>query len=169
MEKKAISIIALDPRAARSYGRDVEGLFGEVADVSVFSVMDGSAMGVLPHADLFAASTDAFGSPEELARHVPIDSQTMAVQASFRWQELRRLKELPAGSRVLFVNMTETMAREAIAQLEQFGITHVHWIPFYPCWGRRNSRPISNRLQPAITALTRCSPAPSGSRANSIF
>jgi len=110
----------------------VEGLFGEVADVSVFSVMDGSAMGVLPHADLFAASTDAFGSPEELARHVPIDSQTMAVQASFRWQELRRLKELPAGSRVLFVNMTETMAREAIAQLEQFGITHVHWIPFYP-------------------------------------
>ena len=28
--------------------------------------------------------------------------------------------------------MTETMAREAIAQLEQFGITHVHWIPFYP-------------------------------------
>ena len=124
MEKKAISIIALDPRAARSYGRDVEGLFGEVADVSVFSVMDGSAMGMLPHADLFAASTDAFGSPEELARHVPIDSQTMAVQASFRWQELRRLKELPAGSRVLFVNMTETMAREAIAQLEQFGITH---------------------------------------------
>ena len=104
MEKKAISIIALDPRAARSYGRDVEGLFGEVADVSVFSVMDGSAMGMLPHADLFAASTDAFGSPEELARHVPIDSQTMAVQASFRWQELRRLKELPAGSRVLFVN-----------------------------------------------------------------
>ena len=132
MEKKAISIIALDPRAARSYGRDVEGLFGEVADVSVFSVMDGSAMGMLPHADLFAASTDAFGSPEELARHVPIDSQTMAVQASFRWQELRRLKELPAGSRVLFVNMTETMAWEAIAQLEQFGITHVHWIPFYP-------------------------------------
>ena len=24
------------------------------------------------------------------------------------------------------------MAREAIAQLEQFGITHIHWIPFYP-------------------------------------
>ena len=112
MEKKKISIIALDPRAGQSYGRDVESLFGDVADVSVFSVMDGTAMGVLPHADLFAASTDAFGSPEELARHVPIDSQTMAVEASFRWQELRRLKELPAGSRVLFVNMTETMARD---------------------------------------------------------
>ncbi len=78
------------------------------------------------------ASTDAYGSPEELMRHIPIDSQTMAVEVSFRWRELRKLKELPAGSRVLFVNMTQTMAREAIAQLEQFGITQIHWIPFYP-------------------------------------
>ena len=46
MEKKKISIIALDPRAGQSYGRDVESLFGDVADVSVFSVMDGTAMGV---------------------------------------------------------------------------------------------------------------------------
>ena len=61
MEKKKISIIALDPRAGQSYGRDVESLFGDVADVSVFSVMDGTAMGVLPHADLFAASTLKIG------------------------------------------------------------------------------------------------------------
>ena len=132
MKKKTISIIALDPRAARSYGRDVESLFGEAADVSVYSVMDGSAMGVLPRADLFAASTDAFGSAEELARHVPMGCQTMAVQNFFRWNDLRRLKEIPAGSRVLFVNMTQAMAREAIAQLEQFGINQVQWIPYYP-------------------------------------
>ena len=61
VEKKAISIIALDPRAARSYGRDVEGLFGEVADVSVFSVMDGSAMGVLGCAGAFLVSLAVVG------------------------------------------------------------------------------------------------------------
>ncbi len=130
--KKKISIIALDPRAGESYKSDVAGLFGDVADISVFSMLDGSAAGVLERADLFVASTDAYGSPEELMRHIPIDSQTMAVEVSFRWRELRKLKELPAGSRVLFVNMTQTMAREAIAQLEQFGITQIHWIPFYP-------------------------------------
>ncbi len=130
--KKKISIIALDPRAGESYKSDVAGLFGDVADISVFSMLDGSATGVLERADLFVASTDAYGSPEELMRHIPIDSQTMAVEVSFRWRELRKLKELPAGSRVLFVNMTQTMAREAIAQLEQFGITQIHWIPFYP-------------------------------------
>ena len=51
MERKTISVIALDPRAARSYGRDVESLFGDVADISVFSVRDGTAMGALPRAD----------------------------------------------------------------------------------------------------------------------
>ena len=35
-ERKTISVIALDPRAARSYGKDIESLFGQVADVSVF-------------------------------------------------------------------------------------------------------------------------------------
>ncbi|MEY8386514.1 sigma 54-interacting transcriptional regulator [Oscillospiraceae bacterium 38-13] len=130
--KKKISVIALDPRAGESYRSDIEKLFAEAADISVYSMLDGSAAGVLERADLFVASTDAYGSPEELMRHIPIDSQTMAVEVSFRWSELRKLKELPAGSRVLFVNMTQTMAREAIAQLEQFGITHIHWIPFYP-------------------------------------
>ena len=130
--KKKISVIALDPRAGQSYGQDIAGLFGDVADISVFSVLDGSASGVLDRADLFVASTDAYGSAEELARHVPIGCQTMAIEVSFRWRELRKLKELPTDSPVLFVNMTQTMAREAIAQLEQFGITHVHWIPFYP-------------------------------------
>ena len=131
--KKKISVIALDPRAGKSYGEDIAGLFSDVADVSVFSVLDGSAAGVLDRADLFVASTDAYGSPEELAKHIPLDSQTMAVEVSFRWSDLRKLKALPAGSKVLFVNMTQTMAREAIAQLEQFGVTHVQWICL--AWG----------------------------------
>ena len=61
-----------------------------------------------------------------------MECQTMAVEVSFHWKELRKLKEIPSGSKVLFVNMTQTMAREAIAQLNQFGINHIQLIPFYP-------------------------------------
>ncbi len=132
MNKKRISVVSLDARAGKSYGQEVESLFGDYAEISVYNVQDGSAMGVLPRADLFVVSTDAYGSAEEVARHVPMDCQTMAVEVSFRWSELRKLKELPAGSKVLFVNMTQTMAREAITQLNQFGINHIHLIPFYP-------------------------------------
>jgi len=132
MEKKRISIVSLDARAGESYGREVRSLFGEYADISVYNVQDGSAMGILPKADLFVVSTDAYGSAEEVARHVPMDCQTMAVEVSFRWSELRKLKQIPQGSKVLFVNMTQAMAREAITQLNQFGINHIHLIPFYP-------------------------------------
>lgn len=132
MTKKQICLIALDPRASAFYGKEVERLFHEYADVSVLSVKDGSAMGVLEPADLFAVSTDAFGSAEELARHIPMGCQTMAIEVSFRWSVLRKLKEIPAGRKVLFVNMTLAMAREAIAQLAQFGINHIELIPFYP-------------------------------------
>lgn len=132
MDKKIISIVTLDPRAGKSYAADVEQLFGEYAKINIYNVRDGSAMGVLPWADLFVVSTDAYGSAEEVARHVPIGCQTMAVEVSFRWSELRKLKEIPKGTKVLFVNMTQTMAREAIAQANQFGINHIHLIPFYP-------------------------------------
>lgn len=132
MQKKKITVVSLDPRAGASYAGEVQSLFGDYADISMFNVMDGSAMGILEWADLFVISTDAYGSAEEVARHVPIGCQTMAVEVSFRWNELRKLKEIPEGSRVLFVNMTQTMAREAIAQLNQFGINHIHFIPFYP-------------------------------------
>ena len=32
--KKKISVIALDPRAGKSYGEDIAGLFSDVADIS---------------------------------------------------------------------------------------------------------------------------------------
>lgn len=132
MNKKRIAIVSLDARAGESYGREVKSLFGNYADISVYNVQDGSAMGILPRADLFVVSTDAYGSAEEVARHVPMDCPTMAVEVSFRWSELRKLKNIPEGTKVLFVNMTQTMAREAITQLNQFGINHIQLIPFYP-------------------------------------
>lgn len=110
--KKKISVIALNPRAGASYRADIAGLFAEEVDISVFSVQDGSAAGVLNRADLFVTSTDVYVFPEEPMRHIPVDSQAMAVEVSFRWSELRRLKKIPAGSQVLFVNLTQTVARE---------------------------------------------------------
>ena len=65
---KKIAVVALDPLAGASYTKEVRDLFGEYAEVVGYSVRDGSAAGVLPRADLFAISTDAYGSAEEEAR-----------------------------------------------------------------------------------------------------
>ena len=53
--KKKISVIALDPRAGESYKSDIEKLFADVAEVSAFSMLDGSAAGVLDRADRTAS------------------------------------------------------------------------------------------------------------------
>ena len=87
---KKITVVSLDPRAGESYGREIQSLFGDYAHISVYNVQDGSATGVLPKADLFVVSTDAYGSAEEVARHVPMGCQTMAIEVSFRWSELRK-------------------------------------------------------------------------------
>lgn len=88
--------------------------------------------GVLPRADLFAISTDAYGSAEEEARHVPIDSQIMSIEVTFYWETLKKLFEIPQGTKVLFVNVTSNMAREAITQLSSLGVNHLQFIPYYP-------------------------------------
>lgn len=146
MTKPIISVIALDARAGQSYKTDILALFGEVAEVRVYACNDGTASGELPPADLFVISTDAFSVLEQLSCHIPSGSQSMSIQSSFKWSDLQRLQEIPAQSEVLFVNMTRTMAREAIAQLEQFGITHVHWTPFYP--GATLTEPVSIAVTP---------------------
>lgn len=130
--KKTIAVVALDPLAGASYRNEVESLFGDYADVIGYSVRDGSATGKLPRADLFVISTDAYGSAAEVARHVPIDSEVMSIEVTFRWDTLEQLCKIPKGTSVLFVNVTEAMAREAVAQLNALGINHLRFIPYYP-------------------------------------
>jgi len=83
--KKTIAVVALDPMTGASYKNEVQSLFGDYAEVVGYSVRDGSAAGKLPKADFFVMSADAYGSAEEVARHVPIDSGTMSIEVSFRW------------------------------------------------------------------------------------
>lgn len=130
--KKTIAAVALDPMAGAFYKATIQSLFGDYAEVTDYSVGNGTATGKLPRADLFVVSTDAYGSAEEVARHVPIDSETMSVEVSFHWSTLEKLSKIPKETAVLFVNLTEAMAREAIAQLAALGLNHLKFIPYFP-------------------------------------
>lgn len=163
---KKIAVVALDPLAGASYTKEVRDLFGEYAEVVGYSVRDGSAAGVLPRADLFAISTDAYGSAEEEARHVPIDSQIMSIEVTFYWETLKKLFEIPQGTKVLFVNVTSNMAREAITQLSSLGVNHLQFIPFITrrCFRRTggycgNSRE-SRFVPPSVKTVIDCDHRP---------
>lgn len=129
--KKMVSIIALDPRASVFYANQVQELFGELIEVHAYSVQEGTITNMV-RSDLYVMSTDAFDNRADVPQYIPIDAQISEIHVGYQWKTVRLLQEIPAGTRALFVNMTEKMVREATTTLNQLGVNHIEFIPFYP-------------------------------------
>ena len=128
---KKIAIVSLDPRAGVSYGENVKAVFGRYVDVKTYSVSAGTVADMEP-ADLYMMSTDAFENRADVPLYIPIDAQVSEIYVSYFAEEVERLRAIPAGTRALFVNLTEKMVREATSGLNQLGINHIQFVPFYP-------------------------------------
>ncbi len=128
--KKKIGVIALDPFAGKAYASQVRQVFADRAVVRSYSILDGTAAH-MESCDLYMGSTDAYDAMKGSA-YLPQGAQRMEIQVTYRKEAVSRLREIPRGTRVLFVNMTETMAREAVTQLEQLGVTHLKFILYAP-------------------------------------
>ena len=129
--KKSIAVIALDPFAGKAYAQQVRQVFGGRAVVRNYSIMDGTAAHMEP-CDLYMGSTDAYDAMGAHGVYLPENAQRMEIQVTYKKDSIRRLQEIPKGTKVLFVNMTETMAREAVTQLEQLGVTHLKFLLYAP-------------------------------------
>lgn len=129
--KKSIAVIALDPFAGKAYAQQVRQVFGGRAVVRNYSIMDGTAAHMEP-CDLYMGSTDAYDAMGAHGVYLPENAQRMEIQVTYKKDSIRRLQEIPKGTKVLFVNMTETMAREAVTQLEQLGVTHLRFLLYAP-------------------------------------
>lgn len=129
--RKIISVVALDPGAGAFYTEQVRSLFGSRAEVNGYSVRGGTVNQIIP-SDLYMVSTDAFDSVDEVRQHIPMDAQMVEIHVSYRWEIIRQMKEYPRGTKALFVNFTNKMAREAITKLEQLGVNNIQFTPFYP-------------------------------------
>ncbi len=129
--KQTIGVIALDPFAQKAYASQIQQVFGSVALVRGYSTMDGTARRMEP-CSLYMISTDALDDMKKQGIYLPEGAQSMEIQVTYRKEAIRRLQEIPKGTRALYVNMTETMAREAVTQLEQLGVTHLKFILYAP-------------------------------------
>lgn len=128
---KKVAIVALDPRASEFYGNQVQELFGEYVSVKSYSVREGTISNI-ERADLYLMSTDAFDNRDDVPQYIPIDAQISEIHVTYMWDTIKTLREIPDGTTALFVNMTEKMVREATATLNQLGVNHIRFIPFYP-------------------------------------
>lgn len=127
--KKRISVITLIPRSGQYYARQVQELFGDQVEVRAYSTGDRS-IEKISKTDLYLVSTDAFEEAKDQRQYVPADGPVVEIQVNFPKEVVQRLKVIPKGTPVLFVNITHQMAREAITQLEQLGVNQLHFIPY---------------------------------------
>ncbi len=129
--KKQIAVITLIPRSGQFYAEQVRELFGPLVQVQAFSTMDRSVE-QLRGADVYLVSTDAFEDPGEMKRYISADSQMVEIKLTYSKKVIQNLRKIPKGTRVLFVNATQQMAREAITQLEQLGVNQLRFEPYGP-------------------------------------
>ena len=129
--KKIIGVLALDPLAGKAYATQVHQVFRSRAVVRNYSIIDGSVehMG---QCDLYMASTDALDAMKKQGHSFPEGARFMEIQVTYRKEAVSRLLEIPKDTTVLFVNLTETMSREAVTQLEQLGVTHLKFVLYAP-------------------------------------
>ncbi len=144
--KKRISVITMLPRSSHYYARQVQELFGELVEVRAYSTGDRSVEKI-GRTDLYMVSTDAFDEAEEAQNYMPADGQVVEIQVTYFKEMVQRLKKIPRGTPVLFVNYTHQMARESVTQLEQLGINQLQFIPY----GSDTATPISDEITIAVT------------------
>ena len=100
-----IGVIALDPFAGKAYASQVRQVFGSAALVRDYSIMGGS-VGQMDRCDLYMISTDALDAMKKQGYELPEGAQSMEIQVTYRKEAIIRLREIPKGTTVLFVNLT---------------------------------------------------------------
>jgi transcriptional regulator with PAS, ATPase and Fis domain len=143
--KKKIAVIIVDEIASKFHGDLVGKLFKESAGIYTYSSSDFLKNGI-KDADIYLITTDAMDILTENDYQIPDVSKKVELRAAFNIDILEKLKEIPKDMDVLLVNISNDMALECITQLNQLGINHVNFIPFYP--GAKEVKSVSYALTP---------------------
>ena len=129
--KKKIAVVTLDYMASIFYENQIKELFGELVSTSAYNVLDGSVKSIVKP-DLFVVTTDAFESISAFEEFIPMNIPKVEIEVAFTNSAIETLMNIPKGSKALFVNLSEIMVREAITYLNQLGINHINFTPYYP-------------------------------------
>lgn len=129
--KKHILMITYDKDASLYHAKQLQSLLGQQVTVSGCSVQELLESSV-PDADLYCITTDALEQVPDFQDQLPDGANIVYFFVTFSYAGIQKLREVPADTKALFVNLNEKMALECITSLSQLGINHISFYPFYP-------------------------------------
>lgn len=118
---------------AAFYGRILNHLFGNEAEINVYSLEE-ETLRNMTTCDLYLNTCTSY----ELARYpwarafLPDEERMVQSSVTFTKEMIRKLQSYPAGTEALLVNQNIHMALESISQLYHLGISNISFTPYAP-------------------------------------
>lgn len=129
--KKKIIVITCDKDAGLFHARWIQLLLADRVTVTACTVTEFQKQTGIP-ADLYCITTDAVEQIPDLYELTVPGSEVVHFFVTFSQKTVEKLNSIPVGTKALFVNMSEKMAQECITSLNQLGVNHICFIPYYP-------------------------------------
>ncbi len=129
--KKKIAVFTISDKVGEFYRDQLYRLFGDLIEVSNFSIEKGD-LNHMVSADLFLVATTSSDTFDFVMSFIPKGSKVVVSNITFRRESLLVLSKFPKGTKALLVNLSVNMAIETIADLNRFGITNIEFFPVYP-------------------------------------
>ncbi len=129
--KKKIIVITCDKNAGLYHAEWIQRLLGDRVTSTACTVLEFRKQRGIS-ADLYCITTDAVEQIPDLYELASPKSEVVHLFVTFSQKTVEKLNEIPVGTKALFVNMSEKMVQECITSLNQLGVNHIHFIPYYP-------------------------------------
>lgn len=113
------------------FSSQIEGLFSGLVSVDAHYT-NSRVLDSWPVADLYLIGNSAFGSDDEIVKHIAPGAEWVKAESTFTKKAIARLKRIPAGTSALFVSCNEPLCNEAITRLQALGVQHIDLHPYYP-------------------------------------
>lgn len=125
---KSLVIITGSEATRHELSSQLESLLGNFVEVRSLSINAGINEQV--SGDLIVLSTWLI--EDEVRGYIKPGSQVILARRSLNYTKIDQLFLMPEGTEVLLVNDAEETAREVIGQLQDVGINHLRYTPWFP-------------------------------------
>nr|WP_312575878.1 sigma 54-interacting transcriptional regulator [Sedimentibacter sp.] len=124
---KKIKILAIEKEAVEKYVNNLKIFFEEYAFIDGISLKEQKITEKVD-ADIIVVSNPAiFNYVMDL---IPNNSQVVYIDIAFYSRDIKQLRSIPEGTKVLLVDYKEYMAISLAALMNEYGINHIYFVPF---------------------------------------
>src|SRR6056297_1280824 len=126
--KKKITVLAIDEQVSKFFKSELEKIFSNLFIID-YRYPDMEFVPPITDTDLIL-----YTDPEILnimVDKIRCDAPTLMMKRTITKEALNKIREIPAGKKVLVSNINQYMANETMALLYQLGVTDVKFYPYY--------------------------------------